>query len=244
MGKKVAFFGKGVWSEYVAVDAFRVMVLHNSTSWANACGAIVNPMTVVAMIELAKETQAKTILCTAGASALVGQAIKYGNSNGIKTIAVVRKAEQVQDVLKLGAAAVLNSTDADFVEKLGAICKEMDCHICFDAVAGKAGSQCFAALQPKGTLYCYGFLSGEEYSMTGGDLIFKQKQLKGLWLSQYTNKLSVFQKWSLSKEIASKLDSEFSCKVSETFPLRDVPKALVNYTKDLSKGKVHITMEE
>ena len=119
----------------------------------------------------------------------------------------------------------------------------MDCSICFDAVAGVVGSQCLAALQSKGILYCYGFLSGQEYSTTGGDLIFKGKQLKGLWLSQYTNKLSVFQKWALSKEIASKIETDFATKVSETFSFRDVSKALLSYTKDLSKGKVHLTME-
>jgi NADPH:quinone reductase-like Zn-dependent oxidoreductase len=238
MGKRVSTFGDGTWAEYIVVDALKCFTLNSTTSWANAAGAVANPLTVLLMLDIAKEE--KMVVATAGSSSLVLQFVRAANSKGVKTIAVVRKDEQIEHSQANGAFVTLNSESPDFQEKLTALCKEHNVKIAFDSVAGDAGSKVLASLAPEGEMHVYGFLSGKPLTLPGGEFIFKQKVVRGLWLGQVFKHTGMLKLMRMKNELVSMLDTELKTSVQATFPLENIVDALMAYTSNLSGGKVQL----
>ena len=56
----------------------------------------VNPLSVMAMLEVTKGEKSKTVVSTAAASALGRMMVRYFQNNGVQVINVVRRAEQVE----------------------------------------------------------------------------------------------------------------------------------------------------
>jgi NADPH2:quinone reductase len=240
MGKRVSFFttGGGGWSEYVTQDHMKCLEVGN-TSWSNAAGAVVNPFTVMEMIRIAEAGKHTSFIATAGSSSLVLQLLKIAKAHNIRSIAIVRKADQIQECLTAGATYALDSSAEDFVSKLESASNELKCRLAFDSVAGDVGGQVFSALQDYGEMHVYGFLSGKPVQCTGKDLIFRKKIMKGLWANQIF-KLPFYQLYTMRNELISRLDTELSTQVRATYPLDKIVDALLEYTKTLSGGKIQI----
>ncbi|KAK3276152.1 hypothetical protein CYMTET_15758 [Cymbomonas tetramitiformis] len=145
-GARVAFRSFGAWAEYCTAPVQQCIPLPASTEWANAAGAIVNPLTAYCLVDIAKSRGAKVMVLTAAASGLGRQMIRYGKSLGIGSIAVVRRAEQARICLDEGALAALDSSDPAFALQLQEACSRHSCGICFDALAGPVAAQVFEAL--------------------------------------------------------------------------------------------------
>jgi NADPH:quinone reductase-like Zn-dependent oxidoreductase len=238
MGKRVSTFADGTWAEYVAVDATRCFTLNSTTSWANGAGAIANPVTVMVMLDIAKDS--KFVVASAASSGLTQQFIRAAKSKGINTIAVVRKDDQIEASQQNGAFATLNSESEDFQQRLTDLCKEHKINLAFDSVAGETGSKVLAALAPGGEMHVYGFLSGKPLNVTGADLIFKQKVVKGLYLNQIFKTHGMLKLMRLKSELVSLLETDLRTTVQATFPMDQVVDALMAYTANLSGGKVHL----
>jgi NADPH2:quinone reductase len=237
MGKRVACFGDGTWAEYIAIDVMRCIPLNSSTSWENAAGAIANPITVIVMLDVCKDE--KMVVATAGSSGLTSQFIRAAKSKGIETIAIVRKEDQIESCQKNGAFATLNSEAEGFQEKLAALCKDHKVRIAFDSVAGDAGSKVFASLINGGEMHVYGFLSGKPLNVPASELIFKQKELKGLWLNSAL-KGGIFKFLRIKNQLLSMIDNELRTTTQATFSLDQIVDALLCYTSNLSGGKVQL----
>jgi NADPH2:quinone reductase len=148
MGKRVGFVrqaeagGKytkdGAYAEYVVTTAMQCVTLDDSTSWEQGAGSFVNPITCVGLLDKAKEYKAPAVISTGAASQLGRMIIKYFKENGVETINVVRRKEQVELLQKeCGAEHVLDSTDENFDADLKAITKKLGANVCLEAVAGE-----------------------------------------------------------------------------------------------------------
>jgi NADPH:quinone reductase len=240
MGKRVATYSidGGTWAEYVVVEATRCFALNSSTSWQNAAGAVANPVTVMVMLEICKND--KCVVATAGSSGLTQQFVRAAKSKGIRTIVIVRKDDQIEASQANGAFVTLNSEAEDFQEKLTGLCKEHKVRLAFDSVAGDTGSKVLASLISGGEIHVYGFLSGKPLTVTAPDLIFKHKEVKGLYLGQFSKQHSFFKLMRVKSELVSLLDTDLRTTVQATFPMDQVVDALMMYTANLSGGKVHL----
>jgi NADPH:quinone reductase-like Zn-dependent oxidoreductase len=77
------------------------------------------------------------------------------------TINIVRRAEQVELLHKMGAEHLVNSSDPGFDARLGDRCRSLGASIGFEAVAGDMSARVLRA-QPRGSgLLVYGALSLE-----------------------------------------------------------------------------------
>eukprot|EP00242_Pyramimonas_sp_CCMP2087_P004498 CAMPEP_0198206994 /NCGR_PEP_ID=MMETSP1445-20131203/10499_1 /TAXON_ID=36898 /ORGANISM="Pyramimonas sp., Strain CCMP2087" /LENGTH=365 /DNA_ID=CAMNT_0043879873 /DNA_START=177 /DNA_END=1274 /DNA_ORIENTATION=+ len=245
-GTRVAFRSFGTWAEYCTAPVSQCIALTPETEWSNAAGALVNPLTVFSMIEIAKRRQVKTIALTAAASGLGRQLIRYAKACGIESIAVVRRPEQMEICIAEGARVALDSTSPTFEEDLQAACKDGDCRIGFDAVAGPVGAQVLHSLSTGGTLYVYGGLSGKPISdVAWSHLIFQRKSVEGFWMTATVKELASTE--TGAAELRGRLDavgnllqSQLRTCVSRTFPLTEVGDALVFLRKNMSAGKVQL----
>src|ERR1039458_7363821 len=87
--------------------------------------------------------------------------VTSGQKFSIPTINVVRRAEQVELLRKMGAEHVLNTSDPGFDASLGDLCHRFGASIGLDAVAGEMSARVLRA-QPRGSRpLVYGALSLE-----------------------------------------------------------------------------------
>ena len=109
--------GQGSWTEYIIVSATSLVAVPDNVPDESAAQAIVNPVTVLGMLddilsELGNEESGKDVyvLQAAAGSTLGKQLIQVAKHRGIKTINLVRRAEQIEELKALGADEVLCST--------------------------------------------------------------------------------------------------------------------------------------
>ena len=108
----------------MVADAINCLPVDETISFENAACSFVNPLTVVAFLELAKNNKHNFVIHTVGASSLGRMMNRLFAENGIQVINIVRRKEQEELLAKEGVKIVLNQTDPDFDEKLREICDD------------------------------------------------------------------------------------------------------------------------
>mmetsp|Transcript_39819 Transcript_39819/g.33647 ORF Transcript_39819/g.33647 Transcript_39819/m.33647 type:complete len:181 (+) Transcript_39819:493-1035(+) len=170
--------------------------------------------------------------------------IRLCKKENVKTIALVRNASQISDLIKLGATIAFNTEDKDFDKNFTASLIEHECGNFFECVGGDAVGKIFSLLLPNSTMHHYGNLKGE--GLTGlntSDFIFHNKVLKGFWLGKWIKSINMDEmtKWLayVSKSFESQ-DGLFSTEINneKTYELEDIKSAVIDYTANMSKGKI------
>jgi NADPH:quinone reductase-like Zn-dependent oxidoreductase len=105
-----------MWSEYVVTSAKGgALPLAKSVSLEQGAMSMINPLTAVAFLEIAKEGGHKAVVLTAAASALGQMVNRLARSEGVQVINVVRRDAQVDLLKEQGAAVILNSSEDAFL---------------------------------------------------------------------------------------------------------------------------------
>ncbi len=242
-GKRVAFIaaGSGAWAEYVVAPAKLCLPLRQDISDEDGAAQIVNPMTAMAMVNIAKSA-GDAFVVSAATSQLGKLMCGLGRDMGLKPIALVRRREAVEPLLKLGAAEVLVTNEQDVKEKFAALSKALKPRVFLDAVADQLSEQIFCAMPNKARWICYGMLSSELPKLTQmGQLIFMGKRIEGFWLSHWMMSTPASEQMNVVSEVQARFaDGRWKTDVSERLKLGDVMSGLVEALKK-SDGKVMIT---
>jgi NADPH:quinone reductase-like Zn-dependent oxidoreductase len=192
IGTQVGFikFTGGSYSEYVAVNIFsEVYPMPDDVPIEDCASFFVNPYTAVGIVDTAtKEGSTKAIVHTAAASQLGQMLNKLASSKGMEVINVVRRPEQKELLEKLGAKHIVVTTSEqeeiwkaelkDKIKELGATCA-------FDAVSGDMTGHIMDVMPKGGVVYLYGNLAGRANGIDPTDLIYRRKQLKSFYLTNW-----------------------------------------------------------
>lgn len=136
IGQRVAAFGGGMYCDYKVLARESVVALPSGASARDGAAIWVNPITALAMVEVMRSEGADALVHTAAASSL-GQILqRICVKDGIPLINIVRRPEQVELLRGLGAAHVLDSTDAGFFAGMVEAFAETNATLAFDAVGG------------------------------------------------------------------------------------------------------------
>lgn len=176
----------GTWTEYALAPATRLIPVRDTVSDQTAAQFLANPVTAWVMLvdELALQT-GDWLLQTAAGSTLGRLVIQLARLKGYKTVNLVRRAEQVQELLDLGADAAFSTDDPDLVEKVRAVTGGKGVKGAIEAVGGDTGALALSCLQPGGTMIVYGMLSHEPIPLHNGEMLFKGLTVKGYWLTHW-----------------------------------------------------------
>ena len=155
-------------------------------SYEQASMSLVNPLTVIGFVDIAKQLGCKTIIHTAAASSLGRMVNRFLPTEKINVINIVRRQEQADLLTQEGAKYILNSSDQDFEAKLTNLIKEFNVKLAFDAIGGQSTGQ-LLKLMPKGsTAYVYGSLSKQKTTEVDTiDLLYSDKTVKGFFLPNW-----------------------------------------------------------
>jgi NADPH:quinone reductase len=233
----------GMWAEYVVTSAKLCVPLRKEVDLEQGAAMLVNPLTAWGLMQETLRGGHKAAVQTAAASALGRMIVRLGRRFSLPVINVVRRAEQVELLRKLGAEHVVNSGDAGFEAALHDLCHRLGATIGFDAVAGEMSGKVLGA-QPDGArLLVYGALSLAPSQVDPSSLIFERKRLEGFHLAAWLRRKSWLGQLRVTNEVQKLLGSDLKTEFQARVPLEGAAGGLRQYVNNMTAGKVLLVAE-
>lgn len=241
-GRRVAcsalLTGNGTWAEYMVTSAQLCIPLNKNVSLEQGSMLVVNPLSALAILDIAQRGKHRAIVSTAAASALGGMILRLGKKLNIPIIHVVRRQTQVDSVRKLGGEYILNSSDTDFVEQLQKMAHKLKATLLLDAISGSMTQQLADAAPAGSTILLYSRLSDEECIIDARTALVKGLHFDGWFLSNWVGKKNLIQILQLSQQAQSLVASDLQSPIYKHFALGEAQKALETYINHMSAGKI------
>jgi NADPH2:quinone reductase len=163
-GQRVALYNErgGNWADYAVVPAHALLPAPDDLPDEQVACFMVNPATAILMLRHVLAIPAGEWLLQSAASSELGRMIiRLAKHDSIRTINVVRRREAVAELQRLGADAVIVSTEGPIDEQVRRVVGHEGVKYAIDPVAGETGTQMYQALGEEGRMLVYGSLTGE-----------------------------------------------------------------------------------
>ncbi|MGF7138096.1 zinc-binding dehydrogenase [Roseimarinus sediminis] len=245
MGKRVCCSSGnsgGTWAEYMCTPATRVIPLKPGIGLEQGAMLIVNPMTALAFMEMARKGKHKAIVNSAAASVLGQMLIKLCKQYQLPLINIVRRSEQVSSLKNQGAEHVLNMSEEGFPEALASLSHQLGATLLFDAVGGELTAVLVDAAPVGSTIVIYSNMSDQPFSINARSLIQKDKSISNFYLGTWTSKQNILKTLKAAKNVQKLVADELQSKVRMRYPLDQVNEALNDYQNQMTGGKILLQM--
>ena len=240
-GKRVAVINDriGNWAEYTVTKARQVIPVPDDLSDEQAATFFVNPATALVMTcTVLRVPSGQWLLQSAAGSALGQMVIRLGKKYGFRTLNVVRRREQVEELKKLGADAVLVESDGTLAEQVKSIAPE-GVRYAIDPVGGKTASEVIESLAPGGRCLLYGSLSGEAVRIHPRVMVSGSIRVDGFWLAGWSKQQSVFTMLRLFRQVRAMMrEGVLQTTFAGTYPLEAIKEAVIHAAAPGKGGKV------
>lgn len=237
VGKRVVVLNNegGNWAEYVTLPAKQAVPISEKIPIAQAASFFVNPATAYLLVrEAHRPAKGEWLLQTAAGSSLGRMIIRLGKYYGFKTINIVRRSEQVEELKRLGADVVIATDQADLKTEVLKITSSLKYAI--DPVGGDLAGQVFECLGQRGKLIFYGSLSNAPSSFHSRQFLTRDNVVEGFWLSRLMQQRGIIGKIRLLRKVGSLItDGILETETGEAFPLTDTP-AAVRKSEEIGRG--------
>ena len=240
-GKRVAVINDriGNWAEYTVTKARQVVPVPDDLTDEQAASFFVNPATALAMTQdVLKVTRGAWLLQSAAGGELGKMVIRLGYKFAFRTINVVRRHEQVEELKKLGADQVIVESDGPIPEQVRRLVPD-GVRYAIDPVGGDTGSQVIAALAQGGRCLLYGSLSDDPVSVHPRYFIGNDLRVEGFWLGAWAKKQRILTMLKLFRRVRGLMrEGVLQTQHAATYPLEDVKKAVAHAAAPGKGGKV------
>jgi NADPH:quinone reductase-like Zn-dependent oxidoreductase len=227
----------GTWSTYVVYKEYILFPVPEGISDEAAAQATSNPVTAYGLLDKLNAPKGEYVIQSAAASSLGRIIIRFSKARGLKTINLVRRKEQVEELKAIGADIVLNTEDGiDIVEEIKKITNGKGAYGALDSVGGDIAFKLSQVVRNDGTVILYSILGGYQVNISGADLLLRHVNYTGFLFPKY------FQDIGRDKfyETVSKVFDLFANKVkplpSKIYPAEKVHDALLQ-TLSPNKGE-------
>jgi len=241
-GKRVAVIsaGGGAWAEYAVVPARQLVPLPADIPDEQAAAFFVNPASALAMTRhVLAVPPGAWLLQTAAGSALGRMVMRLGKHYGFRTINVVRRLEQAEELRRAGADAVICTAEESIANRVRALTEGQGVKYAIDAVGGETGSAVIPALAPGGRLLVYGTLSREPIAIDPRLLMMGGKSVEGFWLSEWVRGRPALKMLRLFGTIRDLMrQGVLTSEVGAAYALDEVTKAAAQAAQAGRSGKV------
>lgn len=230
--------GQGSWQDFVTVPAAAFLPVPDSCSDSSAAQFLVNPVTVVGMLDALAAPEGEYILQSAAGSVLGRQLITMAKKRGLKTINLIRRAEQGPELLAHGADHVICTEEEDVVARVKEITGGNGAWGACEAVAGELTEKVTGAVRAGGTVIIFGAMSGIAFNGSVVDVLFRNVTIRGFWLNVWLATLTAEQKTDLFASILGMLsDGTVVPLEGQTFELKDIRAAVAHAQTPARGGK-------
>jgi len=235
--------GGGTWAEYMATSARLCVPLQKPITLEQGAMMLVNPLTALAFIAIAKRGKHAAIVNTAAAGALGRMMVRLGHQHGIPIVSVVRRKDQVDLIHGLGGTHALDSNQPDFLVQLRTLTHRVNATLLLDAVTGSLTNQLLEAAPVGSTVLVYGSLSGEACRIDPRALINGDKRVAGFYLADWLARKNPLQRLRVAREVQRLLGTRLHTTVQRRLPLSSAQQAVDLYQSKSSEGKVLLVMD-
>jgi NADPH:quinone reductase-like Zn-dependent oxidoreductase len=224
----------------VIIPARQAIPVSRSLTDEQAASFFVNPASALVMTRyVLRVPTGGWLLQTAAGSALGRMVIRLGRMYGFRTINVVRRREQADELRKLGGDAVVCTADEKLHDRVMVLTNGEGVPCAIDAVGGETGTEVLGTLARGGRMLLYGTLAGEPIRIDPRVLLVGQKQVAGFWLSEWVRDAGVVTMLGLIRRINKLMKAGvLTSDVGATFPLDDVRAACRAAAQPGRQGKV------
>ncbi|WP_166828736.1 zinc-dependent alcohol dehydrogenase family protein [Thalassoroseus pseudoceratinae] len=252
-GRRIAVLNKqgGNWAEQVVIPARQAVPLSSSIPWEQAAMFFVNPTTAYVMTqEVLAVPKGEWLLQTAAGSALGQMVIRLGEHLGFRTLCVVRREEQAEQLRNAGAneCVVFDGADHEPDQLRDAVAKITDgqgVKYAIDPVGGTTATAVVRCLGVGGRLLCFGTLSGEDAVFSPRHLIGTETRIEGFWLARWMDAQGLLGRINTVRKVAKLISNGvLTSEVGHVFPLEDVAEAVRVSEERGRGGKVLIKISE
>jgi NADPH2:quinone reductase len=243
LGKRVAcsanHAGGGTWAEYMVTRAGSCFPLGKKVSDEQGSMSLVNPLTAIEFIEIARRNRHRAIINNAAASALGRMLELLAKKHGIPVINIVRSNKNVMLLKSQGSQYVLDSSDPSFLTDLESMAGDLNATVLFDSVISDQLGQMAGVLPRGSSLVIYGNLTlAEKISINPRSLIDNDIRISGFYLGAVSRKNGMVKNMLNILEVGRLMSSNMKIAVAGRFPLERTREAIDTYVNSMSAGKV------
>jgi NADPH2:quinone reductase len=240
-GKRVAVLSDraGNWSEYTVTKARQVIPVPDELNDDHAATFFVNPATALIMTrDVLRVPAGQWLVQSAAGSALGQMVIRLGKKYGFRTLNIVRRREQVEQLKQLGADAVIVESEGPLKEQIHGVVPE-GIRFAIDPVGGKTATEVIAALAPGGRCLMYGSLSDEAAAIHPRVMISGGIEVRGFWLGAWMKQQSVPTLLRLIRRVKRMMrEGILGTTFAGVYPLEEVKKAVEHAAAPGKGGKI------
>jgi len=246
VGKRVGFFGSvsGAWAGYAVSEVSSCVLVMDGVRDEDAAALLVNPLTAIAMYELARENGNDCFIMTAAASQLCKLIAGLAKEDGAKVISIVRRDEHVKRLGKFGSTHVLNCKADGFDKELQPLIREHKPRVMLDAVGDQVSSDIFTGMPSGARWVVYGKLSPDNPALAQmGQFIFMDKKIEGFWLTKWMKELSRDKLMQVGMKVQQMYASgAWQTDVAEKISLKEAHAELPKALSKMNTGKVMLVV--
>jgi NADPH:quinone reductase-like Zn-dependent oxidoreductase len=231
----------GNWAEYAVVPAKDVVPVPDDIPDEQVASLLINPASAVLMLRhVLAVPRGEWLLQSAATSELGRMMIRLARHDGVRTVNVVRRREAVAELQRLGADAVIVSTEGPIDEQVRKIVGPEGVKYAIDPVAGETGTQTFQALGEEGRMLVYGSLTREPIRV-GADprfILAGRRILEVFWLGYWLPRLDEAARQRLIEEIVTLArEAILVTSIGRRFSLDELGAAVAESEKKGRQGK-------
>jgi NADPH2:quinone reductase len=205
----------GTWRQQVVCPAGQVVVVPDGVSDDDAAQAIINPVAAW-MLTVGEHhlTRGELLTQTAAGSTVGRLVLQLARSEGFRTVNLVRRHAQIEELAALGSDVTLCTTDKDWAEQLieethGGPRKAIDC------VAGQVGATLAETLAPGGRLLVFGALSSHrqrdrsafEMAVFAPKMIYRSTRVEGWFMFHWLATTALVDSVNVVSTVLDRLNS-------------------------------------
>ncbi len=245
VGQRVVPLGisPGTWAEHRVAPAAMLVPVPDAVSDDAAAQLVVNPLTAWILVVDELDLQPGEWLMQSAAGSTLGRIVlQLARARGFRTINLVRRAEQADELIALGADEVIVTERDDIGERVHEITDGAGVAKAIDSVAGELAGRMAASLGVHGTLITYGRLSQQPVPLDTGLQIFRGTTIRGFWLARWFGEASPQKiQETIGAVFGLMAEGVIDPPVEAHYDLADIRDAVVHAEKPGRSGKVILT---
>jgi len=232
----------GNWADYAVVPAQDLLAVPDDLPDEQVACFTVNPASAILMLRhVLAIPQGEWLLQSAASGELGRMIIRLAKHDGIRTVNIVRRREAVAELQRLGADAVIVSTEGPIDEQVRRIVGPQGVKYASDPVVGETGTQMYQALGEEGRMLVYGSLTGEPIRV-GADprfILAGRRILEVFWVAYWLHRLDETAQRQLVQEIVTLMrEGILVTSAARPFSLDEIGTAVTQAEATGRQGKI------
>lgn len=220
--------GAGTWQELVTAPAEWAMPVPTVVTDNAAAQLYINPIAVWLMLtDELRLAPGSVLLVNAAGSACGRIAAQLCRELGLRMVGIVRSGAYTDELLALGAVAVVDSTREPLGPVLARLGAAGGAAAGLDAIGGSDGAALLDHLAPGAVLLSYGLLSGALLRPDPADLARRKVSVRDYWLRRWVDRCTG-EEWraAFGAVIDRLADGRLALPVAATYDLADIAPAV------------------